>query len=324
MKGRFQITGEDGRDKKYEKFISKIADLGLTIHFLDDDRSLVTAAVEDQISQEEIEIDGMVVYQSGQHQLRELEQKKRNTQLRLSLDRLRSWAQRRLIADFSRADASAPTMYGEILSRINEIASSNVPDEKNRESMLKRLSDLKVKAEPFVSLGLSSLVDSEAIEVHLRNAPLERLPLIENVLSPYFNSVKHRLDALEEVQSVLSNYVKSLNMFFVDKFVRFDINSGLRVFRSDEHETLISPESLSSGEKQLVLLFSNVLAARTSSSIFIIDEPELSLNVEWQRLLISALLDCIGHSNVQFVMATHSMEIISQHLDHVLQLETGR
>jgi predicted ATP-binding protein involved in virulence len=59
---------------------------------------------------------------------------------------------------------------------------------------------------------------------------------------------------------------------------------------------------------------------RGRTAIFIIDEPELSLNVKWQRRIVQSLLDCAEGASVQFIMASHSMEVLAAHRKHVVQL----
>ena len=79
-------------------------------------------------------------------------------------------------------------------------------------------------------------------------------------------------------------------------------------------------QKLSSGEKQLILLLSNTILARDQSGIFIIDEPELSLNVKWQRTLVGALLRCAEGSRIQYLLASHSLELITLHKDNAIRL----
>ncbi|HAV1455310.1 TPA: ATP-binding protein, partial [Enterobacter hormaechei subsp. steigerwaltii] len=55
--------------------------------------------------------------------------------------------------------------------------------------------------------------------------------------------------------------------------------------------------------------------------IFMIDEPEISLNIKWQRIIINSLLDITDGANIQFIFASHSLEIISQHRHRVVKLE---
>jgi predicted ATP-binding protein involved in virulence len=78
----------------------------------------------------------------------------------------------------------------------------------------------------------------------------------------------------------------------------------------------------SSGERQLVLLLSNTILARDTAGIFLIDEPELSLNVKWQRNLVSALLRCSEGSRIQYVLASHTLELITQHKRDAIRLQS--
>src|SRR5208337_790649 len=47
--------------------------------------------------------------------------------------------------------------------------------------------------------------------------------------------------------------------------------------------------------------------ARTNN-VFIVDEPELSLHVQWQELYVESLTE--ASPNIQYIMATHSPSII--------------
>ncbi len=62
---------------------------------------------------------------------------------------------------------------------------------------------------------------------------------------------------------------------------------------------------------------------RSSKGLMLIDEPEISLNVKWQRDLVRALVAAFGGSGVQLVIATHSLEIASLYLGNVMKLEDG-
>jgi predicted ATP-dependent endonuclease of OLD family len=78
---------------------------------------------------------------------------------------------------------------------------------------------------------------------------------------------------------------------------------------------------MSSGERQLLVLFSNIVSLRGSPSILLIDEPELSLNPIWQRKLFPALTKFVQGSEIQIICATHSMEILAQNPEYVKELD---
>ena len=73
-------------------------------------------------------------------------------------------------------------------------------------------------------------------------------------------------------------------------------------------------KQLSSGEKQIISLFSKIYLESTEDFMLIIDEPELSLSVEWQEMLLP---DIINSGKCQLlVAATHSPYIFNNELDH--------
>lgn len=70
----------------------------------------------------------------------------------------------------------------------------------------------------------------------------------------------------------------------------------------------ISLSTLSSGEKQLLTILVNTLIAGTA--VILVDEPELSLHVDWQRRLVSTMRTL--NPRPQIIMATHSPEIMAE------------
>lgn len=80
-------------------------------------------------------------------------------------------------------------------------------------------------------------------------------------------------------------------------------DQGISIF-GDDGTTPLSLEKLSSGEKQVVAVFAYLLLSDQRDFIFIIDEPELSLSVPWQKRFIPDLINT-GHCS-QLIAVTHS------------------
>jgi len=122
---------------------------------------------------------------------------------------------------------------------------------------------------------------------------------------------------------LLTTFVENINQqFFHDKKIQLHVQDGLKIIATDSSQAL-DPKKLSSGEKQLLLLFCNTLMARDQATIFIIDEQEISLNIKWQRQLIRTLLNLTKNSQVQFLFATHSIELLTQYRQHVVKLSNS-
>jgi hypothetical protein len=96
-----------------------------------------------------------------------------------------------------------------------------------------------------------------------------------------------------------------INRLFTNKRISL-VNGRVGITMPDD--TTIPLSSLSSGEKQILRLLIETLSDHQNSTI--IDEPELSLHVDWQHELVADLRDLKPSS--QLIIATHSPEIMAR------------
>lgn len=83
-------------------------------------------------------------------------------------------------------------------------------------------------------------------------------------------------------------------------------------------ETLY-PYQLSSGEKQILCILLTALVEDQQHYVFFMDEPEVSLHIEWQKRLIDLVLEL--NPNVQIILTTHSPAVIMNGwMDHVTEV----
>lgn len=91
-------------------------------------------------------------------------------------------------------------------------------------------------------------------------------------------------------------------------------DTGKKIIRSENEirfsqigETLV-PYQLSSGEKQILAILLTVLVEDNQPYVLFMDEPEVSLHVEWQKQLIDLILQL--NPNIQIILTTHSPAVI--------------
>ena len=72
-------------------------------------------------------------------------------------------------------------------------------------------------------------------------------------------------------------------------------------------ETLV-PYQLSCGEKQMLAILLTVLVEDQLPYVLFMDEPEVSLHIEWQKRLIDLVVEM--NPNVQIILTTHSPAVI--------------
>jgi predicted ATPase len=100
-------------------------------------------------------------------------------------------------------------------------------------------------------------------------------------------------------------------------------HKGIRVTDAitfGEAEESMDSDKLSAGEKQMLSFL--CYNAFSESCVIFIDEPEISLNVDWQRTLFPTLLD--QSTTNQFIVATHSPFIYSKYADKELIVNPDR
>lgn len=121
-----------------------------------------------------------------------------------------------------------------------------------------------------------------------------------------YNRHKHVDDAIKKFRDVCNEYLE-------DKEFRYNESSvEIEVYRKNTDET-VSLDKLSSGEKQIISLFSRVYLELTKNYIVLFDEPELSLSINWQKLLLP---DIVASEKCNFLLSvTHSPFIFKNELD---------
>lgn len=78
------------------------------------------------------------------------------------------------------------------------------------------------------------------------------------------------------------------------------------VFEQDGDELL--PYRLSSGEKQILVILLTVLVQDKQPCVLLMDEPEVSLHIEWQQRIISIIREM--NPNAQIILTTHSPAVV--------------
>ena len=75
-----------------------------------------------------------------------------------------------------------------------------------------------------------------------------------------------------------------------------------------QQDERITPYVLSSGEKQMLIILLTVLVENREPYVLLMDEPEISLHIEWQQRLLEIIRDL--NPNVQIILTTHSPAVI--------------
>jgi predicted ATP-binding protein involved in virulence len=144
-------------------------------------------------------------------------------------------------------------------------------------------------------------------------------PTTKNVLSVYIEDIKKKLSIFDEMASKIKLLQQIVNSRFIYKKMGVSKEQGF-IF-ANLNDKPLSPTQLSSGERhKLVVLYELLFKVKPNSIIFI-DEPELSLHVEWQVNALSELEEITQLASLDILMATHSPDIINDRWDLTVELK---
>jgi len=196
-----------------------------------------------------------------------------------------------------------------LLSRRQEIEEALKKIGYDNQNFSTKLNTFFQKLEALIdSLGPNNTGGGITIEWLTNQSQIDKLSRLVEIIDDYNSRVNKAFKPINKFIDVLNSYLNDTGKtLYIDKV------GHLFIRRPNGRD--VSIDALSSGERQIVILFANVMFNKYTSegkqNILIIDEPELSLHIRWQEKFIDTLLTV--SDNTQFILATHSPDIVGDH-----------
>ncbi|MBR1667320.1 MAG: ATP-binding protein [Bacteroidaceae bacterium] len=114
-----------------------------------------------------------------------------------------------------------------------------------------------------------------------------------------------------EVSAPKKQFQDMIDELFSDTHKKIDRKSNeIQFIQTNSSGTteLITPYQLSSGEKQMLAILMTVLVENREPYALLMDEPEISLHIDWQQRLIDLIRQL--NPNAQIILSTHSPALI--------------
>ena len=137
---------------------------------------------------------------------------------------------------------------------------------------------------------------------------LDENTVLEDKYHQYLISIISELTSIYEknkqIDDNLENFKNVCNTYLVNKSINYDKFKIECKVEQDNTKQPIMLKNLSSGEKQIISLFSKLYLNLEEKNIILFDEPELSLSILWQKKLVP---DIINSNRCSFMaIITHS------------------
>ncbi|MEQ4725737.1 AAA family ATPase [Nonomuraea sp. B19D2] len=287
---------------------------GISLTFLPADRTRFLVSDPDfSIPDEDYRFSRQVSY------LREMERERYRERERISdllSRRVRSFIQEALVDYRPFFATGEPDIFAKIIQNLRDIHDA-IP---SREEVARELAHIVELEKLHRRFGLpTDSWDYRELTNALNEVRGEKSD--EHVLvavNTYAEFLASRANTRHLVAERLVTFEEVMREFLTDKEITVDVRNGLTI--RDSTGVRLRETQLSSGEYQLLYLMVSALTTRRRGTVIAIDEPELSMHIGWQRMLVRNLLRCASRAALQLIVATHSPDIAGDYPENMIEL----
>lgn len=182
----------------------------------------------------------------------------------------------------------------------------------------KRLASFEARQAQLSAIGLLATVEGPVLPSDidaLSNAKLEAISL-------FVQDSEKKLDSFNELAIRCTALLKLIETKFINKRLAIRKDDGLVVLDSF-YGNPIPIEALSSGEQHEIVITYELLFKTPANTLLLIDEPEISLHVAWQKTFIEDLKYVSNIVGFEALVATHSPFIVGDHYEIMQALDDG-
>ncbi|MDE6887685.1 MAG: AAA family ATPase [Eubacterium sp.] len=162
------------------------------------------------------------------------------------------------------------------------------------------LASMQTKVRKLKEYGISNIGKLDDMQFKENDA---------RALKVYFSDFEKKYLQYEKLIDYLDLFKDIVNSRFLFKQMQISAEKGVSIF--DDHGSEIPLSKLSSGEKETLILFYKLIFEVPENSMLLIDEPEMSLHIAWQRKFAEDLKTIVDRKAIKAVIATHSVQIIN-------------
>jgi ABC-type lipoprotein export system ATPase subunit len=197
-----------------------------------------------------------------------------------------------------------------VLARLGHV----MAEPPSEDVLRKRLAELEHLRSRLTEVGLLDRSDDSAlISQESFDDPTRKF------LAEYANDAAKKLEPYDWILPRLELLNRIINDHFQFKLMSIARKEGFAFV--DTRKKKVALESLSSGEQHELVLVYRLLFKTQPGTLLLVDEPEISLHIAWQKQFLSDLRQIIALSPMDVVLSTHSPQLIGGSLDLAVQLE---
>jgi len=184
------------------------------------------------------------------------------------------------------------------------------------DQLKQQMEELDIKRAKLKEIGLLDEPQGHPFDTKA----LDRLDSTQqSVMTLYVDDTVRKLAVLGDLARRTRLLLDNVNRKFHHKKIRIDRERGL--VAEGAQSAPLPLDKLSSGEQHELVLHYDLLFRVRPNTLVLIDEPELSLHVAWQKRFVPDLLEIVATAEFDALMATHSPFIVGDRSDLMIGLD---
>lgn len=181
----------------------------------------------------------------------------------------------------------------------------------NKEEYSKKMEEMTTKFNKLSKYDISGMLNSTNVVFKDEHA---------KALKIYFEDFNKKYKVYEDFIKKLDLFTDIVNSRLSFKTIKISREKGILVTNEGNLNKPLILSQLSSGEKQVIVLFYELIFETANDVLLLIDEPEISLHIVWQKMFMDDLLKIVEYKELKVIVATHSTQIINNHWDRQIDL----
>lgn len=170
------------------------------------------------------------------------------------------------------------------------------------------LDELEKRRERLMGAGLLKKTEWQSRKLNTNT----RSPYVLKAIQLYIDDTEQKFSLFDDELKKIELFRKIINDRLLWKEVKINVEKGIEV-ESTETDLPIPLEKLSSGEQHLLVLYYDMIFRIDAGTLVLIDEPEISLHVSWQKRFIPEVKKISEVNGMKALIATHSPTLIGKY-----------
>lgn len=187
----------------------------------------------------------------------------------------------------------------------------------SKSQLVKKLDNLNALRQELIEVGLMDTTKDKVLD-----KTFTLTPEISTVFNVYIEDSKKKLSAYSDMSKRVKLFIDLINKHFLYKKITISSTEGFTLKSTITDEKILLKQ-LSSGEQHMFILYYHLLFKYSPNTLILLDEPEISLHISWQKDFIADLLQIMELNPMTLLIATHAPSIVRSHWSLTSELEAS-